>query len=201
MTDRTSSVSGVAERYASALFDLARDDSAIETVEADLDAVGEMIDGNADFRRLVTSPVFSADDQERAIGAVADRMGVTRLVGNFLRLVAQNRRLFALPGIVRAFRVFAARHRGEVNAEVTSAHALNDEQMAALKRALREKLGKDVKLAARVDPALLGGLVVRVGDTVYDASLASRLKRLQQVTLDQTKHKIRESLERFSLPT
>ena len=175
MTDRTSSVSGVAERYASALFDLARDDSAIEAVEADLDAVGEMIDGNADFRRLVGSPVFSADDQERAIGAVADRMGVTRLVGNFLRLVAQNRRLFALPGIVRAFRVFAARHRGEVNAEVTSAHALNDEQIAALKRALREKLGKDVKLAARVDPALLGGLVVRVGSRMIDSSLRTRL--------------------------
>ena len=175
MTDRTSSVSGVAERYASALFDLAREASAIETAEADLDAIGGLIDGNSEFRRLVASPVFSAEEQQRAVGAVADRMGVTPLIGNFLRLVARNRRLFALPGIIRGFRAMAARQRGEVTAEVASAHPLSDDQVAALKAALREKLGKDVALNTRVDPALLGGLVVRVGSRMIDTSLRTRL--------------------------
>jgi F-type H+-transporting ATPase subunit delta len=179
VTDRTSSVSGVAERYASALFDLARETSSIETVEADLGIVAEMVDGNADLRRLVESPVFAADEQERAIGAVADRIGVDRLVGNFLRLVARNRRLFALPGIIRAFRALAARHRGEVNAEVTSAHPLGAEHVAALKQALKDKLDKDVTLETRVNPALLGGLVVRVGSRMIDTSLRTRLMNVK----------------------
>jgi F-type H+-transporting ATPase subunit delta len=175
VTDRTSSVSGVAERYASALFDLAREASAIETAEADLDAIAELIESNPEFRRLVESPVFSAEEQQRAIGAIADRMGVTPLIGNFLRLVARNRRLFALPGIIRGFRAMAARHRGEVTAEVASAHPLSADQVAALTAALKEKLGKDVALKARVDPALLGGLVVRVGSRMIDTSLRTRL--------------------------
>jgi F-type H+-transporting ATPase subunit delta len=175
VTDRTSSVSGVAERYASALFDLAREASAVETAEADLDAIAELIESNPEFRRLVESPVFSAEDQQRAVGAVGDRMGVTPLIGNFLRLVARNRRLFALPGIIRGFRAMAARHRGEVTAEVASAHPLSDDQVAALKATLKEKLGKDVALKTRVDPALLGGLVVRVGSRMIDTSLRTRL--------------------------
>lgn len=179
MTDRTSSVSGVAERYASALFDLAGEDSAIEAVESDLAVIGELIDGSDDLRRLVQSPVFSAEEQERAIGAVADRTGVTRLVGNFLRLVAKNRRLFALPGIIKAFRDMAARHRGEVTAEVTSAHALSDDHINALKQALREKLGKDVTLQARVNPAILGGLIVKVGSRMVDTSLRTRLMTIK----------------------
>jgi F-type H+-transporting ATPase subunit delta len=175
VTDRTSSVSGVPERYASALFDLAREASAVETAEADLDAIAELIESNPEFRRLVESPVFSAEEQQRAVGAIADRMGVTPLIGNFLRLVARNRRLFALPGIIRGFRAMAARHRGEVTAEVASAHPLSDDQVAALTTALKEKLGKDVALKARVDPALLGGLVVRVGSRMIDTSLRTRL--------------------------
>jgi len=175
VTDRTSSVSGVAERYASALFDLAREQSAIGRVETELQTVSTLLDSSDDLRRLVRSPVFSAEDQERAIGAVADRAGVSGIGGNFLRLVARNRRLFALPGIIKAFRDMAARQRGEVTAEVTSAHPLTDDQVTALKAALKDKLGKDVTLETRVNPAILGGLVVRVGSRMIDTSLRTRL--------------------------
>jgi F-type H+-transporting ATPase subunit delta len=175
VADRTSSVSGVAERYASALFDLAREESALQRVEADLVGVSRMIEESGDLRRLVQSPVFSAEEQERAIGAVADGAGIRGLVGNFLRLVAKNRRLFALPGIIKVFREMAARQRGEMTAEVTSAHALSDDQIAALKGALKDKLGKDVTLDVRTDPALLGGLVVKVGSRMIDTSLRTRL--------------------------
>jgi F-type H+-transporting ATPase subunit delta len=175
VSDRSSSVSGVAERYASALFDLSRDARTIDQTEADLGTLTSMIDASADFRRLIESPVFSAEDQERAIAAVADKAGIRGLTGNFLRLVARNRRLFALPGMVKAFHAMAARHRGEVTAEVTSAHPLSDAQVSALKAALKEKLGKDVTLEARVNPALLGGLIVRVGSRMIDTSLRTRL--------------------------
>jgi len=175
VTDRSSSVSGVAERYASALFDLARDSSLIEKVEGDLRAISAMLDSSPEFRRLVESPVFSAEDQENAIGAVADRAEITGLSGNFLRLVARNRRLFALHGIIRAFLDMSARHRGEATAEVTSAHPLSEEQVQGLKQALKGRLGKDVRLQTRVNPALLGGLVVKVGSRMIDTSLRTRL--------------------------
>ena len=179
MTDRSSSVSGVAERYASALFDLARDSSSIEQIEGELKTVDEMLDASPDFRRLVESPVFSAEDQEKAIGAVADKAGIAGLGGNFLRLVARNRRLFAIPGIIRAFRDMAAKHRGEATAEVTSAHPLSEEQVASLRAALKAKLGKDVSLQARVNPALLGGLIVKVGSRMIDTSLRTRLMNVK----------------------
>lgn len=175
MTDRTSPVSGVAERYAAALFDLALDEEALDSVEADLSLLSALIDGNADLRRLVFSPVFSADEQQRAIGAVADRAGVGEIVGNLVRLMARNRRLFALPGVIRAFTARLAAHRGEVTAEVVSARPLSDEQAAALKAALKESLGKEVAVDARVDPAILGGLIVRVGSRMIDGSIRSRL--------------------------
>jgi F-type H+-transporting ATPase subunit delta len=175
VTDRSSSVSGVAERYASALFDLARDESSIERIEAELESLSRMLDESADLRRLVVSPVFSSEDQERAIAAVAEKAGIGGLTANFLRLAAKNRRLFALPGMIRGFREMAARHRGEVTAEVTSAHELSDAHVAALKEALKEKLGKDVAIVARVNPAILGGLIVKVGSRMIDTSLRTRL--------------------------
>ena len=139
VTDRTSSVSGVAERYASAMFDLAREESAIPRIEADLTTLSAMLDGSADLRRLVQSPVFSAEDQERAIGAVADNAGIRGLTGNFLRLVARNRRLFALPGIIKAFREMAARatrrghRRGHLGASLERGAARGPQGRAARK--------------------------------------------------------------------
>jgi F-type H+-transporting ATPase subunit delta len=168
-------VSGVAERYASALFDLAVDASSIERIEAELLSLSRMLDESSDLRRLVESPVFSAAEQEHAIGAVADKAGIGGLTGNFLRLLARNRRLFALRGVIKSFRDMAASHRGEVSAEVTSAHPLSDSQVTALKTALKDKIGKDVTLDARVNPALLGGLVVKVGSRMIDTSLRTRL--------------------------
>jgi F-type H+-transporting ATPase subunit delta len=175
VTDRTSSVSGVAERYASALFELAVDESALDRLEQELANLSAAIDANPDLRRLVQSPVFSAEEQERAIGGIAGHLGIAGLTGNFLRLVARNRRLFALPQMIAAFRQMAATHRGEISAEVTSAHPLSDDQVTALKGALKEKLGKDVTLETRVNPVLLGGLVVKVGSRMIDTSLRTRL--------------------------
>lgn len=179
MTDRSSPVSGVAERYASALFELSRDESAIERVEGDLQNVLAMLDASADLRRMVESPVFSAEEQEKAIGAVAESAGIKGLAGNFLRLIARNRRLFALPGMIRVFRELAAKNRGQVTAEVTSAHALSTEQVEALKAVLKAKVGKDVTLNARVNPALLGGLMVKVGSRMIDSSLRTRLMNVK----------------------
>jgi F-type H+-transporting ATPase subunit delta len=175
VTDNTPAISGVAERYASALFDLARDQSGIGVVERQFRELSEMLDGSEDLRRLVQSPVFSAEDQERAIGAIADHAGIKGLVGNFLRLVARNRRLFALPGIMTAFHQMAARYRGEVTADVTSAHPLSADQVAILKEAIEGKIGKRVTLQTRVNPAILGGLIVRVGSRMIDTSLRTRL--------------------------
>lgn len=179
MTDRSSSVSGVAERYASALFDLARDESALEAVEADVKQTQALLGDSADLRRLVRSPVFSAEEQERAIGAVLERAGIGRLVGNFLRLTARNRRLFALPEMLAAFQEMLARHRGEATAEVTSAHPLSEAQQAELRAAIKERLGKDVTIAARVNPAILGGLIVKVGSRMIDTSLRTKLMTMK----------------------
>jgi F-type H+-transporting ATPase subunit delta len=175
VTDRTASISGVAQRYASALFELALDDSALEAVEADLLAFRGLLNESADLRRLVSSPVFSAEDQERAVGALADKAGITSLVGNLVRLTARNRRLFALPDIIRGFRAMLADHRGEITADVTSARPLSDTQTAALKTAMKASLGKDVTIDSRVDPAILGGLIVKVGSRMVDSSIRTKL--------------------------
>jgi len=179
VTDRSSPVSGVAERYASAFFELARDESAIDRIEGDLQNVLAMLDANPDLRRMVESPVFSADDQERAIGAIADSAGIRGFTGNFLRLIARKRRLFALPGMIRMFRELAAKNRGEVTAEVTSAHPLGNDQIEALRAALKAKLRKDVTINVRTNPALLGGLVVKVGSRMIDSSLRTRLMNVK----------------------
>ncbi len=175
MTDQPSSVSGVAERYASALFELARDTSSLETVESDLKAFREMLKDSDELRRLVVSPVFSAEDQENAIGAIAEKAEITGLVGNFVRLLARNRRLFVLPGAITGFMNMLADHRGEVTAEVVSARKLSDEHLADLQNSLKASLGKDPAIEATVDPSILGGLIVKVGSQMIDTSLRTKL--------------------------
>ena len=179
MVESTSLVAGVARRYATALFQLAVEADDLAAVEADLDAVAALLDDSDDLRRLVRSPVFSADEQTRAVGAVLDKAGIGGLVANFAKLTAANRRLFALPDAIVAFRQMAARHRGEVSAEVTSAEPLDDKHVAALKNALKSALGKDAQLATRVDASLIGGLVVRVGSRMIDDSLKTKLNALK----------------------
>lgn len=179
MADTSQLISGVAERYASSLFELAREAGSIDAVGADLDRFQALLDESADLKRLVASPVFSADEQQRAISAIAAKAGIAGIVGNFLKVVAANRRLFALPGMIRAFRLIAAEHRGEVTAEVTSAHALTAAQEKELKSALKGVTGKDVAVNVTVDPTVLGGLIVKVGSRQIDTSLRTKLSTLK----------------------
>ncbi len=179
MADSTARVSGVAERYATALFDLAVEQRSVKEVEADVDAITGLINESADLKRLIVSPVFSADDQARAVGAVLERAGVTGLVGNIIRVMAGNRRLFVLPAVISGFKQLAAKQRGEVAAEVTSAEPLSDKQVAELRAALKVSLGKDVTLNQRVDQSLIGGLIVKVGSRMIDDSLKTKLNSLR----------------------
>jgi F-type H+-transporting ATPase subunit delta len=169
----------VAERYASSLFELALDAGSIDQVASDLGKFQSLIDESSDLKRLIMSPVFSADEQAQAISALAEKAGITGLVANFLKVVASNRRLFAVPGMIGGFRDIAARHRGEVSADVISAHALNDAQIDELKAALKSVTGKDVTVNVTVDPTLLGGLIVKVGSRQIDTSLRTKLSTLK----------------------
>jgi F-type H+-transporting ATPase subunit delta len=175
----SSPVSGLAERYAGSLFDLAEQAGDVAAVESDLDRFDRLLAESEDLGRMIRSPVFSADDQLRAVAAVADRAGIVGLTGNFLRVVAQNRRLFAVPAMIRAFRRIAADRRGEIAAEVVSAHPLSAEQQAQLKETLISVSGKDVAISLTVDPSLLGGLVVKIGSRQIDTSLKTRLNSLK----------------------
>lgn len=179
MAEGTSLVSGVAERYATALLELSLDANALAATEGDLDRFATLLAESEDLKRLVRSPVFSADEQSRAIAAVLDKAGIGGLVANLIKVTAANRRLFALPDVIAAFKRLAADQRGEVAAAVTSAEPLADGQVASLKAALKEALGKDVTLETRVDPSLIGGLIVNVGSRMIDGSLRTKLNGLR----------------------
>lgn len=169
-------------RYALALFELAESgpdkSGAIEQVERSLAAVRDALDQSDDFRELTISPLIARGAAVKAVLATADTLGVDATTRSFLGVLAENRRLGALPGIIRAFRQLAARHRGEATAEVTSAHPLSGEQLDELKHQLRLRLGREVTVDLSVDPALLGGLVVRIGSQMIDSSIRTRLNAL-----------------------
>ena len=165
-------------RYATALFELARDGRAIDAVEASLGRVGAALQQSPEFAQLVASPVVSRDDAAKAIAAAADAIDVDAMTTKFLGVLAQNRRLAQLPAIIRAFRRLAASHRGETTAEVVSAHPLSEQQVDALKQQLRTRIGTDVNVDLSVDPALLGGLVVKIGSQMIDSSIRTRLNTL-----------------------
>ena len=179
MAKSSSPVSGVADRYAASLHDLAVQAKSVSQVEADLGRFEVLLDGSADLTRMIRSPVFSAAEQLKAISAIVDKAGISGLVGNFLRVVARNRRLFAVPAMIKAFRRIAAEGRGEVAAEVTSAHPLSPAQETELKAALKGVAGKDVSFTVNVDPSLLGGLVVKLGSRQIDTSLKTKLNSLK----------------------
>lgn len=174
-------MAGVAGRYASALFELASESKQVGEIEAELGKFESLLDMSEDLRRMVRSPVFSAEEQTRAIAAVLDKAGIGGLTANFFKLIASNRRLFAVGDMIKAFRALSAKARGEVTAEVTSAIALNDAQIATLKETLKASVGKDVLLATRVDPSLLGGLVVKIGSRMIDSSLRTKLTSLESM--------------------
>jgi F-type H+-transporting ATPase subunit delta len=172
-------VGGMAGRYATALFELARDERAIDAVAADLDALGALVAQNADLGRLVRSPVLGADEQLKAMTTLLDRMGITGLAANFVKLVTHNRRLFGLPDMIRAYKALVAREKGEVTARITVAENLGDKHLAALKDALHAVTGKNVELKVEVNPAIVGGLIVKLGSRMVDASLKTKLNALR----------------------
>nr|WP_199860420.1 F0F1 ATP synthase subunit delta [Sphingomonas sp. CFBP 8760] len=165
-------------RYAVALFDLARDAKTIDAVEASLTAVRDALGQSDDLRRLTTSPLVGRGVAVKTVLAVADQIGVDPTTRSFLGVLAENRRLSQLPAIIRAFRTLASRHRGEIAAEVVSAHPLTDDQVAQLKQQLRQRVGREVSVDLSVDPQLLGGLVVRIGSQMIDSSIRTRLNAL-----------------------
>ena len=173
-------ISGMPGRYATALFELAVEAKAIDAVRADLDSFEKLVADNPDLLRLVRSPVFSSDEQERAISAVLDKIAMSGLAANFLKFVAKNRRLFSVGLIIRAFRHLVARHRGEATAEVTVAEKLGDAHLGALKDALKSITGgKDIALDVKVDPAIIGGLTVKLGSRMVDTSLRTKLNAIK----------------------
>ena len=169
----------MAGRYATALFELALESKAIDAVRGDLDRFEDMVRESPDLERLVRSPAFTAEEQTRALGAVLAQAEIGGLAANFLKFVASNRRLFAVRDMIKAFRALVARHKGEVTAEVTVADDVSAERLAEIKAALNAVTGKDVQVDVKVDPAIIGGLVVKLGSRMVDSSLRTRLNALK----------------------
>jgi F-type H+-transporting ATPase subunit delta len=173
------SVSGVSGRYATALFELARDERSVDAVKADLDKFEAMLAESDDLKRLVRSPVFSADVQSKALAAVLDQADISGISANFLKVLTANRRLFAVGEVIRAFRALVAKFKGEATADVTVAESLSERNLDALKSALKSVTGKDVALNVKVDPAIIGGLVVKLGSRMVDSSLRTKLNSIK----------------------
>ena len=174
-----SPVSGVAERYATALFELATEAKVVDAVTVDLAGFGALVDESPDLRRLIESPAFSTQDQVAAVTALLDKAGISGLAANFIKFVASKRRLFALPGMIRAFRAKVAEAKGVVSAEVTLAEQPSAAQLKDITAALKEVAGKDVDVSLKVDPAIIGGLVVKMGSRMVDASLKTKLNSIR----------------------
>lgn len=170
---------GIAARYATALFELARDGKSLDGLQADVAALAAAMKDSADLRTMVASPIYSRDAQGAAIAAVAAKMNLSDLVANTLRLMASNRRLFVLPQLVSRLAAMIAEHNGEVTAEVATAKALTKAQAEKLAKTLKASFGRDVKLDVTVDEALIGGLVVKVGSKMIDTSIRTKLAQLQ----------------------
>jgi len=168
----------LAGRYASALFDLARDERQIDAVSRSLDTLGSALLDSRDFAELVDSPVVDRDQAGKAFAALAPQLGLDPITSNFLGVLARNGRKGQLRPIIRLFKRIASEHRGETTAEVVTARPLNDDQVAALKSQLRSRAGREVNIDAQIDPAILGGIVVRLGSQMIDASIRTKLNRL-----------------------
>jgi F-type H+-transporting ATPase subunit delta len=172
-------VSGMAGRYATALFELALEANAVDAVKSDLEKFDRMVAETADLARLVRSPVFTAGEQNRAISTILDKSGIGGLAAKFLKLVASNRRLFAAHDMTRGFNTLVAKHKGEVTAQVTVAEKLSDAHLGDIKSALKSVTGKDVLVDVLIDPAIIGGLVVKLGSRMVDSSLRTKLNAIK----------------------
>ncbi len=170
---------GIAARYATAVYDLAKDDKAVGTLEGDIDTLSAALADSGDLNALIHSPVYSREEQAAAITAIAKKAGLSALMTNTLALMADKRRLFVVPQLLQALRAIIAEDKGEVTAEVTSAKALTKAQSDKLAKTLKARMGKDVSITASVDESLIGGLIVKVGSKMIDTSIRSRLASLQ----------------------
>ncbi len=168
----------LAGRYATALFELARDERKLDTVGEGLGGLRAALAESKELQALIASPVVSREDALKAVRATAEAMKLDPITANFLGVLAQNRRLGQLPNIIRAFNLLAAQHRGETTAEIVSARPLDESQIAALKTNLKGRYGRDVNVDLSVDPAILGGLVVKVGSQMIDGSIRTKLNTL-----------------------
>jgi F-type H+-transporting ATPase subunit delta len=172
-------MAGVAGRYALALYELAQESGAVEPTSGELDRFQALLDSSEDLRRLVRSPVFSAEEQEAALQAIFNTVGIDGLAAKLILLLAKNRRLSAVFDIIQAYRSLQARARGEVTADVTSAEPLTAGQLDTLKKDLAQAMGRNVMLVTRTDESLIGGLIVKVGSRMIDASLKTKLQNLK----------------------
>ena len=179
MTREGSIVSGMAGRYATALFELALAEQGIDQVRTDLDRFDALVSESPDLLRLVRSPVFSAEEQGKALAAVLDQAGIGGLAAKFLKVVASNRRLFSVQAMIKAYRALVATHKGEVTAEVTLAEAPSERQLDAIKGALAAVTQREVQLDVRVSPAIIGGLIVKLGSRMVDGSLRAKLNTIK----------------------
>ncbi len=169
----------IAGRYAQAVFDIVKEDGGLDDLSRQTDDLNAALDDSEDLRDLISSPIYTRDQQLRAISALAGKMGLSQTLANTLKLMAQNRRLFVLPQLVRQLRALISVERGEMTADVTSAIALSDEQQTRLRETLAEKSGKKIKLNTRVDEGLIGGMIVKMGSQMIDSSVRSKLASLQ----------------------
>lgn len=181
MANSASMSHSIAGRYAQAVFDIVSEEGALDALAQQVDDLDAALRDSADLRMLITSPIYTRDDHARAVAALAEKMGLSAPLANTLKLMAQNRRLFALPQLVASLRELIAVARGEVTADVTSAVSLTDEQQKRLAETLAAKSGKKVKLNTRVDEALIGGMIVKLGSQMIDSSIRSKLTSLQNV--------------------
>jgi F-type H+-transporting ATPase subunit delta len=181
VSDTGSISSGIAARYATAIFELAKDAKKLPAVEKDFDALAVALDESVALRDLISSPVYSREDMVSAIAAIAKKMKLSKDVASTLGLMAQKRRLFVLPSLITTVKAMIAEEKGEVTAEVTAATALTKAQQDKLAKTLKATVGKDVKVTVSVDETLIGGLIVKVGSKMIDSSIRSKLSNLQNV--------------------
>lgn len=179
MSEPVAISTGIAERYATAVFELAKEGKKLKALETDVDALDEALASSADFRTLIASPLVSRAEQGNAIAAISKKMKLSPTVANTLNLMAAKRRLFVLPQLIKTLRAAIAEDKGEVTAEVTAAKALTKAQQDKLAKTLKANVGKDVKIKMAVDESLIGGLIVKVGSKMIDTSIASKLASLQ----------------------
>ena len=179
MSEPASISTGIASRYATAVFDLAKEEKQLAVLEADVDTLDAALNDSTDFVSFINSPVVSREEQGAAIAAIAAKMGLSTISANTLALMAQNRRLFVLPALVAGLRALIAEEKGEVTADVTAAKSLTKAQQDKLAKTLKASVGKDVKINLAIDERLIGGLIVKVGSKMIDTSISSKLANLQ----------------------